>query len=116
MPKLTALERLLALTSAWARLNRLDIGCSGIVYFKTQIANASTKGARFVTITISWSSLSGLDEVGSLSDDSISNGADSFVMLAFFFFFCGDVAVLSVGAPRFLETRLPALSICLATL
>lgn len=48
------------------------------------------------------------------SEDSISNGVESLVILASFFFLEGDAAALSVGVPRFLDTRFEAFSTCFA--
>lgn len=46
---LTALDRELALTTAWASDNLLEGGCSGIVWRSSSTAKARTKGARFVS-------------------------------------------------------------------
>lgn len=68
---LAALVRLLALTTACAKLNLLEKGCSGIVYYVTMNANAKTSGARFVKTTVAEIS-SILVAIGSARSDSAS--------------------------------------------
>src|SRR3569833_2267109 len=72
-PMLTALDLEFALTTAWARLSRLESGCSGIVYRRSSTAKASTTGARFVRMTVRAISSSSM-VTGSSSEPSSSWG------------------------------------------
>jgi hypothetical protein len=70
---LTALDLEFALTTAWARLNRLLGGCSGIVKRNSSTAKASTSGALFVTMVVALMTSSSSSR-GSLSEASNSSG------------------------------------------
>lgn len=114
IPKLAALLRLLALTTACARLNRDDSGCSGIVYFNKVTANARTSGARFVYRTVLASSSSVATTLGRARDSSIAAGVMGISAEASFLRLLGDSGRVS-PEDLFFVTRLAALRICLAS-
>lgn len=119
-PKLTALEREFALTTACARERRDESGCSGIVKLRSVTANARTRGARFVCKVIVERSVSERVETGRVSEDSSWEGSSGLVegIEVFVRFEEGNVVEVPVSGStrRFLETRLAALSRVLACL
>lgn len=99
---LTALERELALTTAWARERREESGWVGCVYFSNVTAKARTRGARLVC-RITSESCSEVG-VGRAREVSIAAGDGGSVEGAGLDFLAGDGDGASVEE-RFFERR-----------